>query len=76
MNLHRIEDIYPMGIFGERCHDMQRSQEEITCPFCGAISAKVKVNGNGYYRCKGACRREFFLVWIEHEPLKDREKGL
>lgn len=52
----------PEDFMGERLHDMCRSQVEITCPFCGVPYTKVKRNGDGYYRCKGKCRKEFFIA--------------
>ena len=54
-------------IFGEKCHEMERCIEEVFCPFCGVTNGFIKTNGNGYYRCKGKCKRKFFLVFEEKE---------
>ena len=56
--------------FGERCHEMYRCYDEITCPFCGISHVKIKVNGHGYYRCRN-CKREFFLCYADDKFMKD-----
>jgi tRNA(Ile2) C34 agmatinyltransferase TiaS len=53
-----------MELINERVNNMIRSEMEIFCPFCGSNQNLVKTNGNGYYRCKGLCKREFFVSFI------------
>ena len=61
------EEVERSTTIGERFNDMVRAYGDVPCPFCNAPKVKVKNNGNGYYRCKSACKREFFLALIDEE---------
>lgn len=73
------------GILAENCdkhlmgslrewHDF--SEGEVFCPFCGVPSSKVKTNGRGFYRCKGNCKNNFFLLRCnENDELEGDKKN-
>lgn len=60
----------------ERTHDMDRATDDVRCPFCGSFI--VKINGFGYYRCKGSYKREFFIAFYNslrtENPTKRNEQ--
>ena len=35
--------------------------DDVICPFCGAPEVKVKVLGDGFYRCK-ECKEKWYLL--------------